>query len=208
MVGNDVVDLRDPESRCESLHPRFDTRVFSEGERAAIGDADDSERVRWKLWAAKEAAYKLVRKFAPTTVFSPQLFQVKLSGDTGATVDHEDSCCTVRYTENDGALHAVATSGVAEPSTVVTGWRRLEAGEIASGDPDAPSQAVRALLCERIAEQLGVAVSELEVRRQGRVPFLFVNGEPAPVDLSLSHHGDWLGFACELEPAATEAPVR
>ena len=22
---------------------------------------------------------------------------------------------------------------------------------------------------------------------------------PAPVDLSLSHHGDWLGFACELD---------
>ena len=208
MIGNDVVDLRDPESRSESLHPRFDTRVFSESERATIGEADDSERVRWKLWAAKEAAYKLVRKLAPTTVFSPQLFQVTPSGDTGATVDHEVSRCTVRYSENDGALHAVATSRVVDPSTVLSDWRRLDAGEIASGDPDAPSRAVRELLCERLAERLGVAISELEVRRQGRVPFLFVSGQRAPVDLSLSHHGDWLGFACELEPGVPEALIR
>ena len=64
MVGNDIVDLRDPQSRSESLHPRFDTRVFSERERRIIGEAADSERVRWKLWAAKEAAYKLMRKMA------------------------------------------------------------------------------------------------------------------------------------------------
>ena len=87
-------------------------------------------------------------------------------------------------------------------------WRRLQPGEIASGDPNAPSRAVRELLCEQIAERLGVAISELEVRRQGRVPFLFVSGQPARVDLSLSHHGDWLGFACELEPAVPGALVR
>jgi hypothetical protein len=64
---------------------------------------------------------------------------------------------------------------------------------------------VRSLLCERIAELLGVPASDLEVRRRGRVPFLWLRGERAPVDLSLSHHGDWLGFACELDPAASRA---
>ncbi len=53
---------------------------------------------------------------------------------------------------------------------------------------------------ERLAAALGVAESDLEVRRRGRVPHLWLRGAPAPVDLSLSHHGDWLGFACELEP--------
>ena len=132
---------------------------------------------------------------------------MELSGNAGATVEHEASRCAVRYTENDGALHAVATSRFVEPSSVFSDWRRLESGEIASGDPDAPSRAVRALLCERIAERLGVAVSRLEVRRRGRVPFLFLSGKPAPVDLSLSHHGDWLGFACELETAAPGTPI-
>ena len=74
MVGNDIVDLRDPESRSESLHPRFDTRVFSARERARIAASAEPERLRWKLWAAKEAVYKLVRKLVATTVFSPQRF--------------------------------------------------------------------------------------------------------------------------------------
>jgi phosphopantetheinyl transferase (holo-ACP synthase) len=205
MVGNDVVDLRDPESSSESLHPRFDTRVFSRRERELIAASADSERFRWKLWAAKEAAYKLARKLVPTTVFSPMRFEVEPETASSAVVVHDSGRYTVEYTENEGALHAVATSELAQPRRVLTGWRKLDAGEIASGDPDAPSRAVRALLCERIAGLLGVAPSELEVRRRGRVPFLWLRGEPAPVDLSLSHHGDWLGFACELEPVASGA---
>jgi len=205
MVGNDIVDLRDPESRSESLHPRFDTRVFRESEREGIAAASDSERTRWKLWAAKEAAYKLARKQQPTTVFSPPRFAVELVGDSSAVVTHDRERYDVEYTENDGALHAVATAQGTRSDRVISGWRRLEAGEIESGDPDAPSRAVRALLCERIATALGVRASDLEVRRRGRVPHLWLRGEPAPVDLSLSHHGDWLGFACEFDFAEVGA---
>lgn len=206
MIGNDVVDLRDPESRAETLHPRFDARVFGEGERAAIEAAGDPERTRWKLWAAKEAAYKLARKRRPTTVFSPVRFEVELDeASEAAVVRHGSDRYGVTFAENDGALHAVAMADDAGARRVVTGWRRLATGEIATGDPEAPSRAVRELLCERIAKVLGVAPADLEVRRSGRVPRLWLRGEPAPVDLSLSHHGDWLGFACEIDPKHADA---
>ena len=197
MVGNDVVDLRDPESAPETLHPHFDTRVFGESERAAIAASEDSARLRWKFWAAKESAYKLARKLSPTTVFAPARFVVVLSDAETATVTHGDSRYRVAFTENDGALHAVATQAD-DKAEVLAGWRRLEVGEIASGDPEAPSRAVRELLCERLAARLGVSADALEVRRRGRIPYLWLNGKPAPVDLSLSHHGGWLAFACEL----------
>lgn len=197
MVGNDVVDLRDPESAPETLHPHFDTRVFGESERAAIAASEDSARLRWKFWAAKESAYKLARKLSPTTVFAPARFVVVLSDAQTATVTHGDSRYRVAFTENDGALHAVATQAD-DKAEVLAGWRRLEVGEIASGDPEAPSRAVRELLCERLAARLGVSADALEVRRRGRIPYLWLNGKPAPVDLSLSHHGGWLAFACEL----------
>jgi len=208
MVGNDVVDLRDPESRSESLHPRFDTRVFSERERAMITSSVDPGRVRWKLWAAKEAVYKLLRKLVATTVFSPQRFEVEIVGESDAIVVHGSQRFDVAYTETDSALHAIATSETAQPRRVLTGWRQLDSDEIASGDPDAASRAVRTLLCDQIAKSLGVAPSELEVRRRGRVPFLWLRGEAAPVDLSLSHHGRWLGFACEIDPAVSGAVDR
>ena len=201
MIGNDVVDLRDPESASETLHPRFDTRVFDARERDALAASADAERLRWKLWAAKEAAYKLARKRVPTTVFSPSRFHVELdaSGRSGV-VEHGGDRYRVELDENDEALHAVAlpVDADAKGGEVLSGWRRLERGELESGDPEAPSRAVRELLCERLAPRLGVDARDLEVRRRGRVPHLWLRGRPAPVDLSLSHHGGWLAFACEL----------
>jgi len=198
MVGNDVVDLYDSESRTEGLHPRFDTRVFTARERAVIGESCEPTRVRWRLWAAKEAAYKLVRKRTPTTVFSPPRFEVELTSPHSARVVHGQDRIPIDYEENDGAVHAVAAASPGRAAAVFSGWRRLALDEAGGGDPEAPSRAVRTLLCERVAERLGVDASELDVRRKGRVPFLWVAGRPAAADLSLSHHGDWLAFACEL----------
>ena len=62
LVGNDVVDLHDPQSQPEALHPRFDARVFSLGEREALGASSSPHSLRWSLWAAKESAYKLAKK--------------------------------------------------------------------------------------------------------------------------------------------------
>jgi phosphopantetheinyl transferase (holo-ACP synthase) len=56
LVGNDVVDLRDPENQPEAIHPRFDDRVFTWAERARILAAGSPHRMRWVLWAAKESA--------------------------------------------------------------------------------------------------------------------------------------------------------
>jgi len=59
MLGNDIVDLADPEA-CEStLHPRFDARVFAAPERVLLAAAADRGALRWALWAAKEREYRL-----------------------------------------------------------------------------------------------------------------------------------------------------
>ena len=53
MLGNDVIDLADPET--SSRHPRFDARVFGATERALLARSEDAGRLRQVLWAAKEA---------------------------------------------------------------------------------------------------------------------------------------------------------
>jgi len=50
----------------------------------------------------------------------------------------------------------------------------------------------------RLAETLGVDPADLEIRKRGRVPELCRRGRPAAADLSLSHHGAVVAFACEL----------
>ncbi len=71
-----------------------------------------------------------------------------------------------------------------------------------------PSLAARRLARESLAVELGVAVSELEVRRCGRIPALWLHGEPAGFDLSLSHHGGWVAFACSRHHGMSAIPNR
>ncbi len=90
MVGNDVVDLADRDARSQTYALRFDARVFDRSERAAIERAgspqslqspqstESTESQRWRLWAAKEAAYKVARKENAGTVFTPARFGVRL----------------------------------------------------------------------------------------------------------------------------------
>ena len=77
MVGNDIVDLDDMEVRTGPAHSRFDIRVFSLEERLAIAAAPEPNRLRWSLWAAKEAAYKVAVKRNPDVIFSPSRFTVE-----------------------------------------------------------------------------------------------------------------------------------
>ena len=88
MIGNDVVDLRDPETRPGAQHARFDARVFAASERLALERSRDAGRLRWILWAAKESAFKAARRCDPATVFAPSHFVVELGEGLRGRVRH------------------------------------------------------------------------------------------------------------------------
>src|SRR5437667_332795 len=60
------------------------------------------------------------------------------------------------------------------------------------------SEAVRRLAIARLSRLLAVAPEELAIRREGRIPALWLRGCRSPADLSLSHHGRFVAFACRL----------
>jgi phosphopantetheinyl transferase (holo-ACP synthase) len=191
MIGNDVVDLRDPESQAQTLHPRFDTRVFAAPELARVAAASDPNRERWRLWASKEAAYKLARKRRASTVFSPIRFVVR---DDGQVAHANDRYC-IEIREEDGAIHAVAFEVDSRPE-MLCGLRQLDAA-IDGHDPCAPSRAVRELVVQRLGEHFHTSPEAFELRRDGRIPRLrMVGAAQGTIDLSLSHHGRFVAFAC------------
>jgi phosphopantetheinyl transferase (holo-ACP synthase) len=190
MLGNDVVDLADPETRAAGRHPRFDARVLTREERAALAGAQDPERMRWSLWAAKEAAYKCLKKLEPETCFSPVRFAVRLGADQTGTVEAGGRRLRVALFAEGDALHAVATDA-GDPGRDVL---RVISERVATADS---SSAVRALAREAAAAQLGCAPGELEFSREGRVPRLRRRGGQQALDLSLSHHGRFLAAALE-----------
>ena len=211
MVGNDVVDLADAEVRNSPLHPRFDQRVFSALERQALqrsgafqgnGAIQESaafqgnaapDRLRWILWAAKEAAYKLRKQSDPSIIFSPSRFEVSLDDTLRGVVEHEGERLRVEVSVIGDLVHAIATPP-GSGSEIVTGVETSE-------HPNA-SRAVRTLTVRSLARRLGLPESGLRVLRAGRVPHLQVVGRNRRLDLSLSHHGRYVAFACDLGDTA------
>ena len=191
MVGNDVVDLADRSVAAGPRHPRFDARVFAPSEHRALRESPEPNPLRWALWAAKEAAYKVAKKLDGAAVWSPQRFVVSFERGLAGTVEHAGRRIPVQVECDAERVHALASDRVESLPRVrscVATFAGPEAGA---------SAAVRQLARERLAPLLGVPVEAVEISRNGRIPVLRVGGSDAPFDLSLSHHGRFVAFAAE-----------
>lgn len=225
-VGIDVVDLRHPRCVGKGLDERFTSRVLNGVERAALASSADPDATLWRFWAAKEAAYKVVSKVrgAPPP-FVHAAFGIvpsdPLSRDGYGGVLWEDQRLQLRWHPERERVAALAWDGEpGAPEPVQWGWA---ATEEVDPDPGAPLEALLSRLTARearpvhsrpsalvrlaarsaLARALAVAEGRVEVLcgdgPKGRMPpEAFLDGRPAPADVSLSHHGRWLAWAVRL----------
>ncbi len=222
-VGIDVVDLADP--RCAGKHAdeRFLRRVLAETERETLAAAADPVVALWRLWAAKEAAFKVASKLrgAPPP-FVHAAFQVTAleSGDGFGSVAWEDLSVRIHWHEEPGRVAALGWDGIAAEEPVEWGWGA--AGDL-DPNPGAPLDILLARLTDRerrpvhsrgsalvrlaaratLAQALAVDELRIEVvcneGPRGRIPpHVLLDGAPAPADVSLSHHGRWLAWGVRL----------
>lgn len=198
MLGNDIVDLTDPETRRGNQHPRFDQRVFTPRERASLARSPDPTRTRWILWSVKESAYKALRRVLPETVFSPVEFAVELDSQQQGFVTYRQHRFHARVEIDAGCIHAI----VSDHTRRSTLWGSKQ---IVISAPLQPGRIARALALDRIAARFRIARSDLSIDRDGRIPQLLHHGEPTRATLSLSHHGSYVGFACQLTDWSEEA---
>ena len=193
-VGNDVVDLADPETRLGGLHPRWGERVFGAAEREALEASPSRHLLHWALWAAKESAYKARKRLEPETVFSPREFEVELSPPAGdadgvavGRVVHRGDVFELEVRLDGASVHAVATSEDEAGARVL--WKVEEA----QGDPGV---AARRLAATAIGSALGLDPADLRI--VGRPPVATFRDRRIEVGVSLSHHGRFVAFACTL----------
>lgn len=187
MIGNDVVDLGDPETAPGAVHPRFDARVFAPCERAFLAARPQEQaRRRWILWAAKEAAYKLARRLEPRTVFAPRAFLVDLEA---SEVRFGGRRFSLSIDADDDRVHAVVTAKETDGASPTVSGVAL-AGAAPAG------KAARELALRALTPRLGD--DRLAIVRDGRIPRLERSGCPLSVALSLSHHGRFVAFAASF----------
>ncbi len=188
MVGNDVVDLLDPETAVKGLNPRFDERVFTDNEQGQLAAASDAHILRWTMWAAKESAYKLAKRFDHSTVFAHSLFETELGENGRGTVLHGASCCAVTVCREGPTIHAIATADHPERERIVAGLDHV------ATDSD-PSVSARELAITSVARHLDVEPAMFTITNgPDRIPTLRLGGLPLG-HLSLSHHGTLVAFA-------------
>ncbi len=197
MLGNDLVDLRDPEARPEAQHPRFDERVFADSELTQLAGSEDPHRLRWTLWAAKESAFKWLRKQNASAIFTPCRFVVDVQS---GCVRGADFALDLEFEQGEDFVHAVALS--APGAAWIVGVDELHG----ANTPQAASLAARRLAIQGVAKLLGVSPSELSFARVGKIPRMYWRDQLAEVDLSLSHHGRFVAYAAS--PRTTSALAR
>ena len=185
LVGNDVVDLGDPAIESSHLRERFLARVLSVDERGRLSRAAEPKVLLWALFAAKEAAYKVISKLHPLLPFAHRRFEV--AADL-STVSHGETTVELDVEVGDSFIHAVAWTGLALP---VWGLGALEPGAD-------PSLAARGGLLAEIGGSAGLVV-EREPRPGSwdgfGPPRVLQDGASVGLDVSLSHDGRYVAWA-------------
>src|SRR5262249_53522407 len=114
-----------------------------------------------------------------------------LAGDARARVAVGARRFQVDLVAGADHVHAVARSAGDPPATLSTVVARLP-------EPSVLSDAGRWLAIAALSRPLAVAPEALAIDRDGRIPMLRIRGERCAADLSLSHHGRFVAFACAL----------
>lgn len=198
-LGNDVVDLGDPETLLCGLHPRFAERVFTPRERAALRASPQRRRLHWALWAAKESAYKAQKRREALAVFSPGDYEVDLPPLTAASepvvltgrVSRRGTGMRVEVRVDGTTVHAIASAGNETAARALVLWR------VGAAVGDA-GVAVRRLAAGAIGSALDLDPAELQI--VGRPPVVLHRGRALDATVSLSHHGRFVAFACRVGP--------
>ncbi len=205
-VGNDVVDLKDPENIGKSRDDRFLGRVFTAGERELIASAPFPDTLLWSLWAAKEAAYKAVSSADPTVCSIPRRYRVVLEAEdaTRKIVRLAGKVITPRgelvleVAVSADWVHALAAGAEEALKRLCRRVKRLEGGKGVVN----PSAFVRGALLREIACRLDCPVGDLSVVKNPDglgAPRVLFRGELLAAEISLSHDGRFAAFA--FDPA-------
>ncbi len=190
MIGNDVVDLADPETQPQQLHPRFDERILSPEERQRLRDSDNPHILRWILWAAKEASYKRGRKLYSELIFSPRRFETRPSPCGHIEVHHPRFKSTVQLEQNGQHVHAIANPCHKQGRGITTALVQLRHEAVGK-----PSQQTRLFACQYLASYLQLDMRRLRIVTEEKIPYLIGPNRQILGDLSFSHHGRFLALA-------------
>jgi hypothetical protein len=202
----------------KSRDTRFINRVFTPQEQELISRAENQDAVLWALWAGKETAYKLVKKYDPSATSVPRLYKVSLDcaeGSVGLSpgsdtltgfVDTPYGRIEIKVFISSDYIHCIGTTSAPDEMDALV-WHVDRMSPDSQASPDYESIFVRKALKLRLSTYFDESPENIEIRRVKNSyglgpPFVSINGEHAAIDISLSHDGILAAYAF-VTPQAT-----
>ncbi len=192
-VGIDVVDLRE---LSETQHPRYSQRVLSDFEVTRVGS---DNLLLWQHWAAKEAAYKALKRHEPELLFLPVNFEFDAAQ---GVVRHGSSVLECRVSVTTEFVHAVAATSKELCEQALEGTKILRVDPHEGRDistflrKEVTTSAARLFGFD--TARINVTTRELQNSYVGNskyaVPEILIDGVACGHLLSLSHDGSFAAF--------------
>jgi hypothetical protein len=207
-IANDVVDWKDPANAQKSRDSRYLKKILTAAEIEFVRSSRNPDISLWSLWACKETAYKVIRKYSTGAAFLPRRWPVKLNSQDFTPIEGEivisgKTTVFVQLLITENYIHCIGSDNLSVLGKIIQGIDRLPPSEnekIAD-----PSQFGRTCLIRRLATYDNLNFAALTIRRtqedrELQPPGVYLDNKRAPFDISLSHDGQFTAYAFLREP--------
>lgn len=181
MIGFDIVSLTESQFDSEDRMVAYATKVLTESEMSWWKNQPNQFLALWKLWTIKESVFKIESKLGAERLLVPKKYEVLMREEGKLGIEEES--------EVVGTLGEYLAVSVVEPdcvySAVAQTAQEVKAIRVAhfpleNDNPDFQSMAVHQQLSQFLDQNPEIAAG--------------LTSESS-IDISVSHHGLWGGFA-------------
>lgn len=186
MMGNDIVDLNNIKTNWN--RPRFLDKVFTKKEQHIISVSENQHQTVWLLWSMKEAAYKIYVQQFGKTFFNPKNLVCHLSSS-------RIGCVTIEYrtyftTSIISKDYIYTIAGLNYSENYKSAIFKIENDSYVS-----QSESLKKHFLEVISKNKGLNFNNLNIKKNlFGVPKLFYNNSKLPIQMSLTHCGNYCGY--------------
>jgi phosphopantetheinyl transferase (holo-ACP synthase) len=186
MIGNDIVDLNNIKTNWN--RPRFLDKVFTEKEQHIISASENKHQTVWLLWSMREAAYKVYVQQFGRRFFNPKKLVCYLSSTTNGYVIIENERYYTRSIISNNYVYTIASLNTSEnyKSSIL---------EIENNSYFTQSASLKNHFLEIVSTEKDLNIKDLSIRKDTfGIPELFLNNLKLPLQMSLTHCGNYGGY--------------
>ncbi len=189
MIGNDIIDLNIAGINSRWQEQRFLDKLFSKEETDFI--LSDGMRFQniWRLWSMKESAYKIYARETESSRFNPKYFHCKIISSTTGIVSFIGNKVNTKTKYDSNFIYTTACS---QDTTF-----RISDYIVSNGtSKEYKSQHLREKAIEAFAKVKSISKTAISIQKDNfGIPHFLINQEAQNNALTLTHHGQYGGFA-------------